>query len=41
MHPRLLALTSKDVEKVLRKNGFKLARTKGSHQQFVGIVNGQ
>ncbi|MFQ5823481.1 MAG: type II toxin-antitoxin system HicA family toxin [bacterium] len=36
MHHRLLVLTSKDVEKILRQNGFELTRTKGSHQQFVG-----
>lgn len=41
MHRRLLALNSKEVEKILLRNGFKLTRTKGSHQQFQGVVKDQ
>lgn len=31
---KIHALTSKDVIKILKKHGFKLIRTKGSHQIF-------
>jgi predicted RNA binding protein YcfA (HicA-like mRNA interferase family) len=34
-------LSSKDVERVLRRNGFQLASQKGSHQQFRGILEGK
>lgn len=34
-------LSSKDVERVLRRNGFQLVSQKGSHQQFKGIVEGK
>ncbi|MDI6760193.1 MAG: type II toxin-antitoxin system HicA family toxin [Candidatus Brocadiaceae bacterium] len=33
--------SSKDVERVLRRNGFQLVSQKGSHQQFKGIVEGK
>jgi predicted RNA binding protein YcfA (HicA-like mRNA interferase family) len=38
---RLLSLSSKDVERILKKNNFTLSRQKGSHQQFVGYVKGK
>ena len=38
---RLLSLSSKDVERILKKNNFTLSRRKGSHQQFVGYVKGK
>lgn len=38
---RLLSLSSENVEKILKKNGFILSRQKGSHQQFVGYVKGK
>ncbi len=34
-------LSSKDVEKILTKYGFKLVSQKGSHRQFKGVVKGQ
>lgn len=34
-------LSSKDVERVLRRNGFQLVSQKGSHQQFKGIAEGK
>lgn len=34
-------LSSKDVERVLRRNGFQLVSQKGSHQQFKGFVEGK
>lgn len=34
-------LSSKDVEKVLRRNGFELVAQKGSHKQFKGFVKGR
>ena len=36
-----MALSSKDVERILEKYGFVLSRQKGSHQQFVGMIHGQ
>jgi predicted RNA binding protein YcfA (HicA-like mRNA interferase family) len=33
-------ITSKEVEKVLKKYGFVLVGQKGSHQQFKGTING-
>jgi predicted RNA binding protein YcfA (HicA-like mRNA interferase family) len=38
---RLLSLSSKDVERILKKNNFTLSRQKGNHQQFVGNVKGK
>jgi len=38
---RFRKLSSKDVEKILRKNGFELAYQKGSHKQFKGVVGGR
>lgn len=38
---RLLSLSSKNVERILKKNNFTLSRQKGSHQQFVGYVKGK
>ena len=38
---RLLSLSSKDIEKILKKNNFHIRRQKGSHKQFVGYVNGK
>ena len=37
-HP---SLSSVDIEKILRRQGFKLSRQKGSHQQFVGFIKGK
>jgi len=37
---RLILLSSREIEKILRKNNFSLSRTKGSHLQFVGYVKG-
>jgi predicted RNA binding protein YcfA (HicA-like mRNA interferase family) len=39
--PRYPKLSSKDVERILVKNGFIFVSQKGSHKQFKGIVNGQ
>ena len=36
-----MTLSSKDVEKILKRHGFVLSRQKGSHQQFVGFVDGK
>jgi len=41
MHHRLLALKSTEVQRILKRNGFKLTRTKGSHQQFQGVIEGR
>ncbi|KPL02246.1 MAG: hypothetical protein AMJ73_08970 [candidate division Zixibacteria bacterium SM1_73] len=38
---RLLSLSTKDVERILKKNNFTLTRQKGSHQQFAGYVKGK
>ncbi len=38
MDKRLLALTSKEVEKILAKMGFRKSRQKGSHIQFMGVA---
>lgn len=35
---RLLSLSSKDVEKILKKNNFTLNRIKGIHLQFAGYI---
>jgi predicted RNA binding protein YcfA (HicA-like mRNA interferase family) len=32
--------SSKDVEKFLKRKGFKFVRQKGSHKQYVGYVEG-
>jgi len=37
---RLVSLSSRDIEKILRKNNFTLSRARGSHLQFVGYVKG-
>ena len=39
MDKRLLSLTSKEVETILRKMGFTKSRQKGSHIQYVGYIN--
>jgi predicted RNA binding protein YcfA (HicA-like mRNA interferase family) len=39
--PRYPKLSSKDVEKILRKNGFEIVSQKGSHKQFKGVVKGR
>ncbi len=36
-----MPLSSRDIEKILRKHGFVLSRQKGSHQQFVGFIHGK
>ena len=36
-----MTLSSKDIEKVLKRHGFVLSRQKGSHQQFVGMIHGE
>jgi predicted RNA binding protein YcfA (HicA-like mRNA interferase family) len=41
MHKALRSLNSRKVEKTLRKFGFEFFRQKGSHQQFVGIIEGE
>ena len=38
---RFRKLSSRDVEKILRKNGFELVSQKGSHKQFKGVVGGR
>ena len=38
---RFRKLSSKDVERILRKNGFELVSQKGSHKQFKGVVGGR
>ena len=34
-----MTLSSREIEKVLKKHGFVLSRQKGSHQQFVGFIH--
>ena len=34
-------ISSRDIERVLKKHGFKIIGQKGSHQQFKGIINGK
>ena len=34
-------LSSKDIERILKRNGFELVSQKGSHKQFKGVVKGQ
>lgn len=41
MDKRLLSLTSDDIVRILRAEGFVLSRTKGSHLQYVGLIKGQ
>jgi predicted RNA binding protein YcfA (HicA-like mRNA interferase family) len=41
MYPKLLSLTSSEVERILKTRGFYLSRIRGSHQQFVGHVRDQ
>ena len=41
MSERHPSLSSVDIEKILRRHGFKLSRQKGSHQQFVGFIKGK
>jgi len=41
MHPSLKGLSSREIEKVLLKNGFELERQSGSHKTFFGFVKGQ
>lgn len=40
-HRRLYSLSSKDVERILKKNNFILSCQKGSHRQFVGYIKGK
>lgn len=37
----LRKLSSKDVEKILRMNGFELVSQRGSHKQLKGVVDGR
>jgi len=37
--PKYPKLSSKDIEKILIKHGFKFVSQKGSHRQFKGVVN--
>ena len=39
--PKYRKLSSKDVEKILIKHGFKFVSQKGSHRQFKGVVKGR
>jgi len=39
--PKYRKLSSKDVEKILIKQGFKFVSQKGSHRQFKGVVKGR
>ena len=39
--PGFRKLSSKDVEKILRMNGFELVSQRGSHKQLKGVVNGR
>lgn len=41
MPPKLLRLTSRDVERILFRHGFTRDRMSGSHQQFVGLVRNE
>jgi predicted RNA binding protein YcfA (HicA-like mRNA interferase family) len=34
-------ISSKEIERILKKYGFKIVGQKGSHQQFKGIINGK
>lgn len=36
-----MTLSSKDIKRVLERHGFVLSRQRGSHQQFVGLVQGK
>lgn len=36
-----MTISSKDIEKILKRHGFILSRQKGSHQQFVGVIRGE
>jgi len=36
--PKYPKLSSKDIEKILIKHGFKFVSQKGSHRQFKGVV---
>lgn len=38
--PGFRKLSSKDVEKILRMNGFEVVSQRGSHRQLKGVVNG-
>ncbi len=40
MDKRLLALTSKKTETILKQMGFRRSRQKGGHIQFVGYLKG-
>lgn len=40
MNKRLASISSKDVDRILRKYGFQSSRIKGSHIQYVGYVSG-
>ena len=39
--PKYRKLSSKDVEKILTKHGFKFVSRKGSHKHYKGVVKGQ
>lgn len=41
MLPKLLRLTSRDVERILSRHGFTCDRMSDSHQQFVGFVRNE
>ena len=37
----IVNISSKEIERILKKYGFKIVGQKGSHQQFKGIINGK
>lgn len=41
MHRKLLSLSSREVERILRHFGFVRERVEGSHQQFFGVTHKQ
>ena len=40
MDKRLLNLSSQEVARILVKFGFVISRQKGSHIQYIGVING-
>ena len=40
MDKRLLNLSSQEVARILVKFGFIISRQKGSHIQYIGVING-
>jgi len=41
MNRRLRTISSRVVERILRRKGFTLSRQKGSHRQYIGVVRGK